>query len=384
MIQRIKTNEIVKLLGDFPAVAILGTRQVGKTTLAHDIADGRPSIYLDLETERDRAKLTDAGYYLRQHSDKLIVLDEIHRAPEIFQEMPGVIDENRRAGQRAGQFLILGSASIALLRQSSESLAGRITYAELYPFNAQEVGQGALERLWWRGGYPDSYGARSDAVSDVWRRNFIRTYLERDIPDLGPRIPAERLRRLWTMLAHLHGGLLNSATLARNLDVDNKTITNYLDLLVDLLLVRRLRPWHVNTGKRLVKSPKVYVRDSGILHSLLQIGGLEPLLGHPKLGDSWEGFVIENIASVLSPGIGMSFYRTSAGAEIDLLLEMPDGLWAIEVKRATAPKVTRGFHNACDDLQPVRKLVVHGGAERFSLGQGIEALPLTELMQEIG
>ncbi|MEP5761540.1 MAG: ATP-binding protein [Litoreibacter sp.] len=383
MIERKKLKDIVSLLEDFPAVALLGTRQVGKTTLARQIADHRPSVYLDLETERDRAKLADPGYYLRLNADKLIVLDEIHRAPEIFQEMRAVIDENRRRGHRSGQFLILGSASVDLLRQSGESLAGRIAYEELYPLNALEASQQRPEQVWWRGGYPDSYNARSDAVSDVWRRDFIRTYLERDIPDLGPRIPAERLRRLWTMLAHLNGGLLNSANLARNLEVDNKTITNYLDLMVDLLLVRRLQPWHVNTGKRLVRSPKVYVRDTGILHSLLQVNSLDALMGHPKLGDSWEGFVIENIASVLEPQVAMSFYRTSAGAEIDLVLEQPDGIWAIEIKRTTAPKLTRGFHAACADLGPLRRIVVHGGDDRFSLGQGIEALPLLDLLVEL-
>ena len=215
MIKREKYHEIVELLENFPAVAILGPRQVGKTTLAHEIASTRPSVYLDLESERDRAKLSDAGYYLRQHRDKLIVLDEIHKAPEIFQEMRGVIDENRRAGRKAGQFLILGSAAIDLLRQSGESLAGRISYSEMFPLNAREVGGDMLQQLWWRGGYPDSFLSKSDRLSDIWRGNFIRTYLERDVPEFGPRISAERLRRFWTMLAHLHGGLLNSANLAR-------------------------------------------------------------------------------------------------------------------------------------------------------------------------
>jgi len=383
MIERAKYAEVIHLLDSFPAVAILGPRQVGKTTLAQDISAERPSVYLDLESEADRVKLTDAGYYLRQHNNKLIILDEIHRAPEIFQEMRGVIDETRRAGRRTGQFLILGSASMELLRQSGESLAGRIAYSEMFPLSLNEVGQDRRDTLWVRGGYPDSFLARSDKISSTWRRDFIRTYLERDVPQFGPRIPSERLRRFWTMLAHLHGGLLNSANLARSLEVDNKTISNYLDLLVDLLLVRKLEPWHANVGKRLVKSPKVYVRDAGILHALLQIPSLEALLGNPKLGDSWEGFVIENVASELADIATPYFYRTSAGAEIDLVLDFGTETWAIEIKRSTAPKLSKGFHYACEDLQPARQIVVHGGNEAFQLGGGIEALPLGKLMSDI-
>ena len=383
MIEREKYHEVTELLGSFPAVAIIGPRQVGKTTLAHEIAETRPSVYLDLESERDRVKLSDPGYYLRQHSDKLIVLDEIHKVPEIFQEMRGVIDENRRKGRKAGQFLILGSAAIELLRQSGESLAGRISYCEMFPLNIREVGRDRQEQLWWRGGYPDSFLANNDRLSDVWRRDFIRTYLERDVPEFGPRISAERLRRFWTMLAHLHGGLLNSANLARSLEVDNKTITNYLDLLVDLLLVRRLQPWHANVKKRLVKSPKVYLRDSGILHTLLQIPDFEALLGNPKLGDSWEGLVIENVVSALPSGVHPYFYRTSAGAEIDLLLDFGQETWAIEIKKTTAPKLSKGFHIACEDLKPARKYVVYGGDEAFALTQDITAIPLLALMDEI-
>ncbi|MCF6317519.1 MAG: ATP-binding protein [Marinosulfonomonas sp.] len=383
MIEREKYREVVELLDSFPAVAIIGPRQVGKTTLAHEIAETRPSVYLDLESERDRVKLSDPGYYLRQHSDKLIVLDEIHKVPEIFQEMRGVIDENRRKGRKAGQFLILGSAAIDLLRQSGESLAGRISYCEMFPLNIREVGRDRQEQLWWRGGYPDSFLAKNDRLSDVWRRDFIRTYLERDVPEFGPRISAERLRRFWTMLAHLHGGLLNSANLARSLEVDNKTITNYLDLLVDLLLVRRLQPWHANVKKRLVKSPKVYLRDSGILHTLLQIPDFEALLGNPKLGDSWEGFVVENIVSALPAAVQPYFYRTAAGAEIDLVLDFGQEIWAIEIKKTTAPKLSKGFHLACEDLQPARKYVVYGGDEAFGLTKDITAIPLAALMDEI-
>jgi len=383
MIERRKIKDIAELLASAPAVAILGPRQVGKTTLALNLAEERPSIYLDLQSEADRVKLSDPGFYLRQHSDKLVILDEIHRTPGLFAELRGIIDEQRRAGRKAGQFLLLGSASIDLLRQSGESLAGRIAYAELQPFDVLEAGQGALDPLWLRGGYPDSFLAETDRQSHQWRRDFIRTYLERDIPEFGPRVPTERLRRFWTMLAHLHGGLLNASQLARNLDVDSKTVATYLDLLVDLLLVRKLPPWHANIGKRMVKSPKVYLRDSGLMHALLQIQTLDDLVAHPKLGDSWEGFVIENIASALSGRVDPHFYRTSAGAEVDMILDMPDGLWAIEIKRSPTPRLNKGFHIACDDLKPKRRIVVHSGAEGFRLEQGVEALPLAQLMQEL-
>lgn len=383
MIIRRKQSDIAQMLTEAPAVAILGPRQVGKTTLARALADAGPSIYLDLQAERDRIKLTDSGFYLRQHAGKLIVLDEIHRAPDIFAELRGIIDENRREGLRTGQFLILGSASLDLLRQSGESLAGRIAFAELFPLDLLETGQGATNTLWLRGGYPDSFQASTDRQSEQWRQDFIRTYLERDIPEFGPRVPAERLRRFWTMLAHLHGGLMNASQLARNLDVDSKTVATYLDLLVDLLLVRRLPPWHANVGKRLVKSPKVYLRDSGILHTLLQIPTLDALISHPKLGDSWEGFVIENIAASLQGLARPYFYRTAAGAEIDLILDFGTDIWAIEIKRTATPRLSKGFHIACDDLKPARRIVVHGGDEAFRLEGGIEALPLGHVMKEL-
>lgn len=383
MLTRLKYTELAERIESFPAVAIVGPRQVGKTTLAHLIAENYDSIYLDLESEEDRAKLADPAYYLRQHKDKLVVLDEIHKVPELFQALRGIIDRNRREGRRAAQFLILGSAAIELLRQSGESLAGRISYCELYPLNAQEVPETGLEPLWLRGGYPDSFLAKNDTVSERWRQSFIKTYLERDIPEFGPRIPAERLRRFWTMLAHLHGGQLNAASLARNLEVDNKTITNYLDLLVDLLLVRRLPPWYVNVGKRLVKSPKIYVRDSGLLHSLLQIPNLERLLGNPKLGESWEGFVIENILSVAPTSAEAYYYRTAAGAEIDLILDFGAEQWAIEIKRTSAPKLTKGFHSACEDIKPSQKWVVYTGDETFKLKGDVTVSPLRGVMAAV-
>lgn len=375
-----------------PAVALLGPRQVGKTTLALAVSKGIPSIYLDLESERDRAKLEQAELYLTDHLDKLVILDEVHRAPGLFPVLRGLIDQARRNGKRTGLYLLLGSASLDLLQQSGETLAGRISYLELGSLNVLEVVlKTALERataqadtLWLRGGFPDSFSATSDARSLRWRQNFIRTYLERDIPQFGPRIAAQTLRRFWTMLAHHQSGLLNVAQLARNLGIDTKTAQGYIDLLCDLLLVRRLQPWHTNLGKRLVKSPKVYVRDSGLVHALLDIETKEALLAHPVVGASWEGFCIENLLASIPANVQPYFYRTSAGAEIDLLLAWPSGdLWAIEIKRSLSPKVERGFHAACTDLQPKRKLVIYPGQDAFPLGNDIQVAPLTALCQEL-
>ncbi len=366
-------------------MALLGPRQVGKTTLALELAKARPSVYLDLESEADLAKLAEPELYLRQHEDKLVILDEVHRTPQLFRSLRGLIDAGRRRGGGKGRFLVLGSASMDLLRQSSESLAGRIRYLELAPLDAGEVGRDRLDVLWVRGGFPESLLAASDGESLRWRRDFIRTYLERDVPQLGPRIPAETLRRLWTMLAHQQGGLLNAAALARALAVDGKTVAGYLDLLVDLLLVRRLPPWHGNVRKRLVKSPKVYVRDSGLVHGLLSVGDREALLAHPVAGASWEGMVIESLIAAAPTGSEAYFFRTAAGAEIDLLLEFPGRRrpWAIEIKRGLAPKIERGFHLATDTVRPERRVVVYGGDERFPLAEGLEAMALGELCAEL-
>lgn len=385
MIPRRLLPALSSALAEVPAVALLGPRQVGKTTLALDVAGTRPAVYLDLESEADRAKLAEPELYLPQHEDKLVVLDEIQRTPQLFRSLRGLIDVGRRRGRGEGRFLVLGSASIDLLKQSSESLAGRIRYLELAPLDAGEVGRDRLDALWLRGGFPESLLAGSDAASLRWRVDFVRTYLERDVPQLGPRIPAETLRRLWTMLAHQQGGLLNAAALARALAVDGKTVAAYLDLLVDLLLVRRLMPWHGNTRKRLVKSPKVYVRDSGLVHALLGIGDREALLAHPVAGASWEGLAIESLIASAPGGTDAHFFRSSAGAEIDLLLKLPGHRhpWAIEIKRGLAPKIERGFHLACESVRPERRLVVYGGVERFPLADGVEAVSLGDLCGEL-
>ena len=380
-------------LRQFPAVALLGPRQVGKTTLARLLAEtgaGSPpnpvetGVYLDLENPVDQEKLADARGYLGTKRGRLVILDEIHRAPRLFQTLRGIIDERIRGGEPSGQFLILGSASIELLRQSGESLAGRIAYLELGPLDIREVAERDQTRLWTRGGFPRSFLAPTDEDSAVWREQFIRTYLERDIPALGPRVPAQTLRRFWTMLAHSQGGLWNAASLARSLAVDGKTVARYVDLLVDLLLVRRLPPFHANVRKRLAKSPKVYVRDSGIVHALLRLDDLESVLGHPIAGASWEGFVIETLLRAAPERTQASFYRTASGVEIDLVLELPGArVWAIEIKRGLAPAVSRGFRVALDDVQPDRAFIVHGGEERYPKGSGVEAIGLRELANEL-
>ncbi len=384
MYPRLLASQLKDELAFSPAVALLGPRQVGKTTLALEVAQGRPHVYLDLESERDRSKLAEAELYLEGHLDKLVILDEVHRAPGLFPVLRGLIDQARRQGHAAGRYLLLGSASLDVLQQSGETLAGRIAYLELAPLNVQETGAEGQDALWLRGGFPSSLLAPSDARSLQWRDNFIRTYLERDIPQFGPRIAAETLRRFWTMLAHHQGGLLNVAQLARNLGVDVKTAGGYIDLLCDLLLVRRLQPWHTNTGKRLVKAPKVYVRDSGLLHALLGIGSREQLLSHMVVGASWESHCIESLLSCAPRGVTGYFYRTSAGAEIDLLLVWPGGqLWAVEFKRSLSPKVERGFHSACDDLKPARKWVVYPGQEDYPLAPDLQAVTLRGLCETL-
>ena len=357
---------------------------MGKTTLALEIGDQQPSIYLDLENDDDRAKLANPARYLEGHEDKLVILDEVQRVPELFQPLRGIIDKGRRHGKANGRFLLLGSAAMDLLQQSGESLAGRISYLELGPFDALEIEPVSIETLWIRGGFPRSFLAETDALSMDWRRNFIRTYLERDVPQFGSRIPAETLRRFWTMLAHNQSQMFNAANLARSLGVDGKTIASYLDLLVDLLLVRRLPAWHRNVGKRLVKSPKVYVRDTGLAHALLGIRDKEALLGHPIVGQTWESFVMETLITAAPDGTEANYYRTSNGTEVDLVLTLPGGqLWAIEVKRSSAPKTERGFHSACADLKPEKRFVVYPGTERFPLDDLAEAIGVVELAKSL-
>ncbi|MCP4492989.1 MAG: ATP-binding protein [Gammaproteobacteria bacterium] len=387
MIKRFIEKELRYLLTRIPAIALIGPRQVGKTTLALHVSQSIPSVYLDLESPEGLLKLRDPLSFFKLNSDKLIILDELQRAPDLFPVIRGVIDDNRRSGKRSGQFLFLGSASIDLLKQSSESLAGRIHYLSMSGITAHETGHSdmhSIHQLWLRGGFPDSYLAHDDQQSTQWLEMLIRTYLERDLPQFGFRVPANRLRRLWTMLAHLQGETINYSKLATNLEVDAKTVTHYLDILQDLLLVRRLQPWFTNVKKRLVKSPRCYIRDSGLLHRLLSIKSHEDLITNPVLGKSWEGFVLENLLSIAPMETEAFYYRTSSGAEIDLLLKLPGNeLWAIEIKHGLAPRIQPGFHLASEDVKATRKLIVYGGEDIFPIEKSTTMISLNEMIHEI-
>ena len=386
MIERWITKQLEKNINRNPAVALLGARQVGKTTLAKSVAQDMPSIYLDLESPKDLAKLNDPTTFLELNNDKIIILDEIQRAPDLFMVLRGLIDQNRQAGRKVAQFLILGSASMDLLRQSSESLAGRISYVEMTGLNVREIGDSRknIRTLWRRGGFPDSYLAEDDETSIDWLENLIKTYLERDVPQMGFQVPAARLRRLWIMLAHLQGETVNYSKLAANLEIDGKTVTHYIDILTDLLLMRRIEPWHVNVKKRLIKSPRYYVRDSGILHRLLGIADDDALLSNPILGKSWEGFVVENIHSTLPRFAETYFYRTAAGAEIDLVIKMPNAeIWAVEIKYGVAPKIGKHYSKTCDDIGATHKFVVYGGDDEFPIGDNVWMVSLPKIIERL-
>jgi len=388
MIARRLRPIIEERLRQMPGVVLLGPRQVGKTTLARQIATLRKAraIYLDLERPTDQRRLQDADAFLRAQVGKLVVIDEIHRAPALFETLRGIIDDRRAAGDRAGHFLLLGSAAIDLMRQASETLAGRVAYVDLAPVDALEFPSrvGDTNRLWTRGGFPDSLLAENDAASLNWRRAFVRSYLERDVPMFAPRMPAETIGRLWTMLANSQATPLNQSKLASSLEVSTPAVTRYIDLLVDLLLVRRLRPWSGNTGKRLVRTPKVYVRDSGLTHALLDLETWEQVLGHPVAGASWEGFAVENLIAVAGDRRTPYFYRTEDGAEIDLLFERGGTVdMVIEIKRSTAPTLSRGFNLARQALKPREGYLVHGGTDSWPMADGVTAIGLRELMQRL-
>lgn len=396
MIKRETFDLVHRRLAQFDSVALVGPRQVGKTTLARVIAAGagQKTRYLDLESPSDRQLLDDPDSYFSAYADHLIILDEVQRVPEIFRVLRGQIDQRRRMEEKAGKFLILGSASMDLLRQSSESLAGRISYVEMAPLTFREIitddqnksenEQSLIDSIWLKGGFPESYTRREEDASLQWRLDFIQTYLERDIPQFGLQVATDQLARFWRMLANDQGELFNAQRYARSLGVSGHTISRYLDILEKLLLVRTLQPWSVNTGKRLVKSPRPFVRDSGILHALLNLQSMDALRSHAVSGKSWEGFVIENLIAVSRGKARPYFYRTGAGAEADLVLEFSPGQsWAIEVKLSSTPTVDRGFHNAADDIAAVRRILVHKGKERFPMRGGIEAMPLLDAMNEV-
>ncbi len=390
MIQRALEEHLIQSLKSMPVVAILGPRQVGKTTLALDLAMtalDKPIHYLDLELNSDLAKLDDAESYFRRFENQLLVIDEVQRKPELFPVVRALVDLRKRNGERTGHFLLLGSASRDLLQQSSESLAGRIRYLELNPFSVNELYQNDplgfnLEKLWFRGGFPDSYLAESEIQSQNWRQDFISTYVEKDIPLFGPSIPATRMKRFWSMLAHYHGQQTVLTEIAKSLEVSHTTARNYLDILQDFFMVRQVQPWSGNTKKRLVKTPKVYIRDSGLLHSLLNISSFEQLLGHPAVGASWEGFVMENILNQLPGNWNASYYRSSNGAEIDLVIEYGSKeVWGVEIKKSSAPTISSGFHRACEDIGATKKYVVYSGSDRFPMRGNIEAIGLIEFLE---
>ncbi|MDE2793570.1 MAG: ATP-binding protein [Gemmatimonadota bacterium] len=364
------------LLDEFPVVALVGARQVGKTTLARQLAAAHRDrvAWFDLEDPADLARLQDPGLELRPLRG-LVALDEIHRLPGIFQLLRVLAD---RPGLPT-RFLVLGSASTDLLRQTSESLAGRVAFHHLDGFDLTEVAD--TERLWLRGGFPRSYLAGSDAASRRWRDGFVQTLLARDLPDLGSTIPRETLRRFWTMLAHWHGQLWNGAEFGRAFGVSHTTVRRYLDLLTSVFVVRQLQPWFENIRKRQVRSPKVYIADSGVLHALLGLAGRTDVVSHPKVGASWEGFVIQQIVQLLrAPAEQCFHWSTHTGAELDLLVMAGSRRYGFEVKRSEAPRLTKSMRSALETLRLDRLDVVHAGMEQYRLAPGVRALPAAELV----
>lgn len=374
-----------------PVVALLGARQVGKTTLALEVSKAlyKKTTYLDLELDSDLNKLSDPESFLSRFQNELLIIDEVQRKPDLFRVLRSIIDRRKREGEGSGQFLILGSASKELLQHTSESLAGRIRYLELTPFSIIELLDHDptlldIERLWFRGGFPDSYLAIDDVSSWNWRNDFISTYVERDIPTMGAGVSPSQLKKFWTMLAHYHGQQVVLSELGRSLEVSHTTIRNYLDLLTDFYMVRQLTPWSGNIKKRLVKSPKIYIRDTGLLHKLLQVSSFDVLLGHPSIGASWEGFVVENIINLLDSRWNFSYFRTSTQTEIDLVLQTPNNeIWAIEIKRSSAPKLGRGIYDAFQDVKATHKWIINAGSDQYPLPNGVEVIGLVAFLQMI-
>ncbi len=390
IIARDLINNLQNALNNMPVVALVGPRQVGKTTLALQIAAQRTdkkSAYIDLELDTDLSKLSDAESYLRRFENQLLIIDEVQRMPDLFRILRGLVDSRKRAGENAGQFLLLGSASRDPLQHSSETLAGRIRYLELYPLSAIEIYYTDPlgfnpEKLWFRGGFPNSYLADTDNESWEWRNDFISSYIERDIPLMGPQVSATRIKRFWMMLAHYHGQQVVLSEIGKSLDLSHTTIKSYLDILTDFYMVRLIQPWSGNTKKRLVKTPKMFIRDTGLLHKLLNISDFDMLLGNPVAGASWEGFIIENIIVNLSNKWRYSYYRTATQTEIDLVLEGPGNeVWAIEIKKSAAPSIKKTFHTSCAEVGATHKYVLYSGTERFPMAENTEAIGLIELLK---
>jgi uncharacterized protein len=382
-VERFLSQRAMQRLANTPGLVLLGPRQVGKTTLARAIAAQVPqSLVLDLQLPADRAKLTNADVFFNEHRDQLVVIDEVQFMPDLFVALRPEIDAYRKNGR----FLLLGSASGKLLAQSAESLAGRVAYLQLSPFLANEVARvegnahacdmNALQKLWLRGGFPLSFTAPSIEDSYFWRDDFITNFLARDLRDFGVRVPADTLHRFWRMLAHLHGQQFNASSIAASLGgLSHSTTTAYLDILVDTMMVRKLEPHFVNVGKRLVKSPKVYVRDTGLLHALLGLRDQTALMGHPSAGASWEGFCVEQICNQLPVGATVSYYRTAAGTELDLIVETGSRKIAFEMKFSSAPKVTKGFWQGLKDVKADKAYIVAPISQAWKLAEGVEVIP---------
>ncbi len=389
MLNRELKRELIESIKQMPVVVLLGPRQVGKTTLALEMINEiqKPVTYLDLELDSDLNKLSDPESFLRRFDYQFLIIDEIQRKPELFRTLRAIIDIRKRKGENSAQFLLLGSASRDLLKQSTETLAGRVRYLELGPFNALEVfskdpSKFFYEDLWLRGGFPNSFLAVTEKESWNWRNDFIATYVERDIPNLGPQISPVRMKRFWTLLAHYHGGQINYTEIGKSMELSHTTIKSYLEILVQFFMVREIPQWSGNTKKRLIKSPKIFIRDSGLVHKLMNVLDFESLWGHPILGSSWEGFVLENIIAVLPNTWRYSFYRTTSQTEIDFVLEGPSNqIWAIEVKRSSAPKLKLGFFTACDDINANKKFLIYSGKDQYSLPGEVEVIGLIDFMK---
>jgi uncharacterized protein len=379
MINRSISPQILESLREFPVVALIGSRQVGKTTLVFTIAKPQGNtIRLDLEMPSDAAKLNDPEFFLSQHSEDLVIIDEIQRKPELFPVIRALVDKSGKTGA----FLLLGSASPHLIKHASETLAGRVIYHELNPFSVFEVGRDTANalKLWLRGGYPRSFLAESDAASMRWRSAFIKTYLERDIPQLGIRVSSVQLERFWRMLAHFHGQVWNASKIADSLAVSAPTVNHWADILEGTFIVRRVQPYFTNAKKRLVKSPKIYLRDSGLLHSLLSLSTVDDIFGHPSAGASWEGFVIEQVLSVVPETWRWNYYRTHKGAEMDLVLFPPQSKpVGIEIKMSKSPVLGRGFHEAFKDLECKSAYCLYSGDDYYKMRENVYALPLSQI-----
>lgn len=383
MFQRAKKSVLLELMADYPCVAITGARQVGKTTLALNIAASMPeqAIYLDMESPRDQAKLQVPELFFEEHADKLVILDEIQHRPDLFPVLRSVIDRNRRNGR----FMVLGSASPELIRNTSESLAGRIAYEELAGLLLPEITpQHSINERWFRGGFPQALVATSDKASMRWLKDFLFTVTARDLPLLGLKTDYEKLRLFIIMLAQQQGGLMNRETLARSVGVSSTTISRYLYFLENTYITRELQPWHTNAKKRLVKSPKVYIRDSGILHALLGIDTPETLKNHIAVGGSWEGFIVEQTAAMLPEGCHLYFYRSHQGAEADLIV-VKNGIPIVcaEVKRTTAPSMSKGFANVIDDLGTRQNFIIYAGEDTFPVDHHVYAVGLNDWLARI-